>query len=63
VNGRSSTQTVSSKGKETAATVDVYANRMQHKVASDMTSRSLVQRNSNKPSGSGGEPPTLPQSC
>jgi len=63
VNSRPSTQFVSTKGKEIATTVDVYANRTQHKAASGMLTRSLVQRNSKKSSESGGEPPTLPYPC
>ncbi|KAJ6874038.1 hypothetical protein NC651_032771 [Populus alba x Populus x berolinensis] len=63
VNSHSTTQTTSIKGKKIATTNDVYVNRMQRKVASGMLTRSFVQRNSNKSSGSGGESPILPQLC
>lgn len=61
---RPSTRSVSTTGEANATIVDnVYASRMQHKVASGVLTRSLVQRNSKKLSGSGGEPPTLPHPC
>jgi len=50
----------SSKGKSPASSVNVAGNKASHRTGSSMLSRSLVQRNSTRSSGSGGVPPTLP---
>ncbi|KAL3586186.1 hypothetical protein D5086_013053 [Populus alba] len=53
-------QNVSSKRKAPAFSVDITGNKAPHHPGSGMLTRSSVQRISNRFSGSGGVPPTLP---